>query len=292
MHSHKLNLPTRFRLISLALAALLTAGVVAAQNATPVDPVGTDGGMVRFINLAPNATPVSLAFSNDDGAAVALSEFESLAYGEYTDYVPMPAGGYDLTITVGDSSTQLPAGYTAPYTVAAPNRLDIGGDGYYTVAIMGLLVPETFEDTENTNDGFLGWLGDLFGGDGAADRDALGLRVEILDDDLHAGFGAEEGRVRVVHAAPGLAPVDLVSAGDRGVVGGGIAYGDISGYHTLGAGELGLALRGADSDAELADLSTHTLESGQNHTVFLIGTPFEGVPLQTVVLSAPPVATQ
>ena len=227
----------------VALAAVLLAGVAVAQNAQPVDPVGADNGMVRFLNLAPNATPVTLALSNDDGAVVALTEFESLAYGAQTAYIPVPAGGYDMTITVGDSSTQLPAGYTAPYVVSAPNRLDVGDGGYYTVAVLGLLVPENFDDT--SDDGFLGWLRDLFGGDTPADRDALALRVEVLDDDVYADFGADEARVRVVHAAPGAAAVDLVSTSDRGVVASGIAFDEVSGYHTLATGELGLTLRGA-----------------------------------------------
>ena len=272
----------------VALAAVLLAGVAVAQNAQPVDPVGADNGMVRFLNLAPNATPVTLALSNDDGAVVALTEFESLAYGAQTAYIPVPAGGYDMTITVGDSSTQLPAGYTAPYVVSAPNRLDVGDGGYYTVAVLGLLVPENFDDT--SDDGFLGWLRDLFGGDTPADRDALALRVEVLDDDVYADFGADEARVRVVHAAPGAAAVDLVSTSDRGVVASGIAFDEVSGYHTLATGELGLTLRGADSDVELADLSSYMLEPGRNHTVFLIGTPFEGVPLEALVLSDAPVA--
>lgn len=289
MQNPNRNVYARFmRAGILALATLLLAGVVAAQNAEPVDPVGGDRGMVRFINLAPNATPVTLSLSNNDGAVVAFTEFEGLAYGAQTAYVPVPVGDYDMTIAVGDEATQLPVGFTAPYVVAAPNRLNVGDGGYYTVAVLGLLVPETFDDT--SDDGFLGWLRDLFGGDAPANRDALALRVEVLDDDLHANFNADEARVRVVHAAAGAAAVDLVSASDRGVVASGIGFGEVSGYHTLATGELGLNLRAADSDLELANLSTHTLEPGRNHTVFLIGTPFEGVPLEAVLLTDLPVA--
>lgn len=283
------NIPARLRLGLLALIVLVMAGAAAAQNAEPVDPVGTDRGMVRFVNLSPNATPVTLSLANNDGAVVALTEFEGLAYGAQTAYVAVPAGGYDMTLTVGDETSQLPVGFTAPHVTSAPNRLDVGDGGYYTVAVLGLLVPETFDDAD-PNDGFLGWLGDLFGGDAPADRDVLGLRVEVLDDDLNASFGADEARIRVVHAAPGATAVDLVSSSDRGVVASGIAFGEVSGYHTVGANELGLSLRGADSEIELANLSTQTLGVGSSHTVFLIGTPFEGVPLEAVVLSDVPVA--
>jgi hypothetical protein len=194
-----------------------------------------------------------------------------------------------MTINVGDESTQLPAGFTAPYVISAPNRLDVADGGYYTVALVGLLVPENFED--DGADGFVGWLRDLFGGDTPADRDALALRVMVLDDDLHANFAADEARVRVVHAAPGAAAVDLVSTSDRGVVASAVNFGDVSGYHTLGSGEMGLSLRGAGSDAEIANLSTFTLDLGTSHTVFVIGTPFEGVPLEAKVFSEAPVVT-
>src|SRR5690606_28738729 len=151
------------------------------------------------------------------------------------------------------------------------------------------LVPETCDDTPDDDEGIVGWLRGLFGGDSPADRDALGLRVLVLDDDLHTSFEADEARVRVVHAAPGTAAVDLVSSSDRGVVASGIAFGEVSGYHTIGATETGLSLRAADSDAELGTLSTHTISTGSNHTVFLVGTPFEGVPLEAKVFSDAPV---
>jgi len=283
--THVRNAATRLLVLA---AALLISGAL-AQETEPVDPVGADRGMVRFVNLSPNAAPVTLSFANDDGAVLAMTELDGLAYGAQTEYLPVPAGGYDMTITVGDENSQLPVGFTAPYVTAAPNRLDVADGGYYTVALIGLLVPETFDDTPDDDEGIVGWLRDLFGGDTPADRDALGLRVLVLDDDLHASLEADQARVRVVHAAPGTAPVDLVSSSDRGVVASGIAFGDVSGYHTVASAETGLTLRAEGSDAELGTLSTQSITTGTNHTVFLIGTPFEGVPLEAKVFSDAPV---
>jgi len=273
------------------MIALLLGAAIAQQATPPVDPARTETGMVRFVNLSPNATPVTFALSNADGVVVTMAAEEALAYGAQSDYYEVPAGEYEMTVSVGDASSQLPPGFTAPYLVVAPNDLGVADDSYQTVVVMGLLVPETFDDVDDES-GFVGWLRDLFGGDTPADRDALGLRVEVLDDDLGAEFGAGEGRVRVVHAAPGATAVDLVSLGDAGVVAGDVAFGQVSGFHTLEADDLSLAVRATGSDAELANLSTQSLGAGSSHTIFLIGTPFEGVPLEAKVLTSAPLATQ
>lgn len=280
------------RTVAAAMAIiLLPAALAQTAPVTPVQPTSADTAMVRFVNLAPNASPVTVALSNEDGAVIALDELVSVPYGAATAYLPLPAGDYEMTVTVGDANTPLPPGFTAPYSAVDPNGLAVSGARHYTVVMLGLLVPETFEDGA-TDEGFFGWLSNLFSGDDPVNRDALALRVEVLDDDLDATFDADQARVRFVHAAPGAAAVDLVAAGDRGVVDGGVNFGNVSGYHTLAAGETNLALRGAGSDAELVDLTGQAFGTGTNHTVFLIGTPFEGVPLDTIVLSDPPTAAQ
>lgn len=272
----------------MAVALSFAGLAIAQQPSAPLTQPAEGHALVRFVNLAPNATPISVALTHEDGGAVALTALDALPYGGNSDYHELRAGTYDMTISVGDASSQLPPGFTAPYLVAAPDRLSVSEGGYYTVALMGLLLPENFEDTSADDDGFFGWLRGLFGGDTPADRDALALRVEVFDDDLNTDFAADEARVRLIHAAPGAAPVDLVSASDRGVIIGGVAFGDVSGYHVLAGNELGLSLRAAGSEAEVSDLAAHALSVGNSHTVFLIGTPFEGVPLQTLVYSNMP----
>src|SRR5690606_3206180 len=79
---------------TLLVAGTLTSTAVAQETTQPVDPVGTERGMVRFVNLSPNASPATLSLSDDDGAVVAPTEFEGLSFGAETDYLPVPVGGY------------------------------------------------------------------------------------------------------------------------------------------------------------------------------------------------------
>ncbi len=279
--------PGKAVLAWLLALVLALAGLALAQTqepVEPVDPVGEGTAMVRFVNLSPNADPAQISLTNSDGAVVSLMGLDDLPYGEASSYLPVPAGSYDLTVTVGAADGgDLPLGVAQPFVGSAPQGTTFSDDGRYTVALIGLIVPESFDDDGNDT-GFWGWLRNLFGSD-AANRDALALRIEVLTDDAATDFPAEEARVRVVHAAPGLAPIDLVASGDRGVVVGNLVFGETSGYQTLAASETLLELRASDSQVVLLDLSDDPVDVGSVHTVFVIGTPVEDMPVDALVFA-------
>jgi uncharacterized cupredoxin-like copper-binding protein len=159
----------------------------------------------------------------------------------------------------------------------------------YTVAIIGLVLPgEALDGAEEG--GFFAWLRGLFAGDDPADRDVLALRFEVIEEDLDAFVAPDAARIRVVHAAPGSAHLDVAVAGERGTLVRDLDFGDLSRYVTLQAADTTLEVRPTGSRAVALDLSGIDLGLGMIHTIFITGTPIEEVPLEAVVLSDTPTA--
>jgi hypothetical protein len=239
-----------------------------------------EDAMLRLAQLSPNAEEVSITLTTDDDvAAPALDELEDLDYGEVSDYQVVPSGGYTVTITASNEEE----------TVTLEESINLSADNHYTLAVIGLVLAGLDLEEEAAEGGFLDWLRGLFTGEDARDRDALGLRVELFDDDLDAVFGIDEARLRLVHAAPGLGDIDLVSTAEAedAVVIGGVSFGEASGFENVTATQ-NLEIHPAGSRAVLVDLSDAEIETGQVSTVFLIGTPVEEMPHEAVVVSDAP----
>jgi uncharacterized cupredoxin-like copper-binding protein len=184
---------------------------------------------------------------------------------------------------------------TRPGTVelvapALDQTITFRANRFYTVAIIGLVLPQEALETEE-NGGFFAWLRGLFTGDDPADRDVLALRFEVLEDDMDAFIEPDATRIRVVHAAPGTASLDVAVAGERGTLARDIDFGNVSRNVNLGAGETMLEVRPTGSRAVALDLAEVDLGFGMIHTIFIVGTPIEEVPLEAVVLSDTPIAS-
>ena len=174
-------------------------------------------------------------------------------------------------------------------TPAIEQTLNFGANRHYTVAIIGLVLPEEVHEVEE-EDGFFDWLRRLFTGEDPADPDILGIRFELLEDDMEAFIDPDQARIRAVHAAPGSANMDVAVAGERGTLVRNVGFGDVSRYVNLEAGETMLEVRPTGSRVVALDLSQVDFELGMIHTIFVTGTPIEAVPLEAVVLSDRPVA--
>lgn len=260
--------------IVLALFSLLwlTAG---AQDAAqePAEAVA----MVRAIHLSPNAPEVSLTLAGtaEDGAVVAPDEFSALSYQDSTEYVQLPAGEYTATVS-------------AEGAPVLEQTVSFGADTAYTLTALGLVLPGEDAEADEGGDGFFDWLQGLFGGDDDQ-RDALALRLEVIQDDLDRSLLEGETSLRAVHASPGTEAIDIAFENERGSLIGGLSYGEASRYVTteLLEGEGHLVVRIAGSSAVALDLSDVGLEPGTVNTILVTGTSLEDAPLSAIVLSNP-----
>lgn len=288
------------RLMTAMVTALLFSLVVAQE--TTQDPAEVQGvAMVRLVQLSPNATDVSVSFiaEEDEVSEAAPDEFAGLAYGETTDYMQVPAGDYRLSVrATGESEL----GETE---ISYEVEENFSAGSYTTLAVLGLVLPEEEFETDDEDEGFFAWLTGLFTGDDPGDRDALALRVESYADELTTPLEPNEVRLRVVHASPGTAEVDIVTEedGEDNVLISNLSYADASGYETLEQTPTQLEIRLAGSDATALDLletpedpeladngaTDAQLEGGMVHTIFITGTVVEEVPLEALILSDAPV---
>jgi hypothetical protein len=266
----------RFASLLLAVALGFTTNGLAQQAQEPAEPgavprPGVAESMVRFVNVSPNADVIRIMLV--DGNGVAAHESVEVGYLETTEYMPVFEGSYDVVVeTAGVDGAEVTQRVLEEGLGYSPGL-------YYTIAIIGLVMPE---DETDRDEGFFAWLQDLF----TDDRPELGLRAVKLDDlTTHAGrVGNVE--VRLLHAAPGTDDVDLVIVheGSVGVLGT-ASYGDVTNYDDYPPGAGTLQIRASGSDLVIVDLQDVDLSEDMIHTVILAGTPIEDVPLEAVVLS-------
>ena len=283
----------------------LFVAIVAAGYALAVQPVPpAEYAMVRFVHLSPNAeaADVMLMRTNTESVLMTPAGLKAMVFGSTTEYVRVPSGEYAVMLAVGDARavgdvagpaepSAVPEVEGSPLDPAAPalsETLTFRADRHYTVAILGLVLPRDARGTE-VESGFFAWLSALFSGGDPADRDALALRYEVLQDDPEATIDPDVARVRVVHAAPGTTSVDVAVVGERGTLVRDLKFGEASRTVTLRADETALEVRPTGSRAVALDLADVELALGGTHTVFIAGTPIEKMPLQVVVLSDAPV---
>jgi uncharacterized surface protein with fasciclin (FAS1) repeats len=316
------------RSIPFAAVLILMTSAAFAQETVPAQPVPDpvhEMAMVRFAHFSPNAPGVSIElYPTNDEQAVALApdELMNLSYGDYSGYMQIPAGEYRIVVNVAagattteaeteeaeaaeeaeaeeaeteEQQTDRPEGVQERDVTDLPGALErthtFGGNTYYTVAILGLVIPEAFEEAEGEGEGgFFDWLRNLFTGADPADHDELAIRIEVYDDDLWSNVEPGEARIRAVHAAPGTAAIDVAVVGERGSIIGGLNFGEVSRWHTVEENLGNLEVRLAGSRAKLKSLEDVGLEAGMINTIFVIGTTVEDVPIEVVVLSDAPQA--
>lgn len=300
----------------VVLALLPLFGMTAAQETQ-----APEAAFVRVAHLSPNAPEVgiSLTSTEEGGQNLTPEELTGLSYRDVTGYLEVPAGEYDVT-------TETPEGNLV-------ETLSFGAGSYYTVAALGLVIPENLGEQadDQEEDGFFSFFGNLFG-DGA-ERDSLELQLVSYDDELPlSALGAQPlapvtdpaatapaapadpaaapvdpaadplgapaavpqfARVRLVHAAPGTAPISLVNVtgtaedGEANTIVGDLAFADASSYNDLEPAEAtGLEVRIDGSAAAILTLEDVSLSADEVYTLFVIGTPVEEAPIETLLLGS------
>lgn len=279
MRRRKYPLPMLALTLVLLAAAALTN--VAAQEAEPPpteeQPVPeANQAMVRFLHAAPNAQVDRVILEGESGT-VEPEAFAGLSFGEMSDYVPVLVDRYEVGISVAGGGEE---GALIEARTETVNPL-VGE--YYTIALVGLVNPE--QAAEQEEGGFLEWLQGLF----TSDDDAFAMRTLVINDGHTAGIRQDEAEVRIAHLAPGVDEVELVAVQEDGEANvlHTVGYGDVSGFGLVQPAAATLEIRAAGSEAVVLDVSDVDLSTGMGHTLFLIGTPVEQVPLELMVVSNP-----
>ena len=260
------------------LFAISVLFVASAQEAAPpaeptVDPLAVvEGALVRFVHASPNAGPASVVLTSSTAGLDERHVIE-MEYMASTEYRRLPEGRYEITVE--------PFGQDGDGMVMAEQLHTIPG-GVYTVALVGLVLDEP-EDEVGPGNGLLDWIQGLF----TADRPELALRALVLDDAGGAVAGPDWVAYRVVHAAPGTDRVELVHVRDDDAdVLATVSYLDASTFSDVAPDVGTLEVRAAGTTATIDALSDVHHAPGRIHTVFLVGTPIEEMPLQTLVVTA------
>lgn len=258
-------------------AADPTTPIAPAVPPTTAEEPEPTTAFVRVVQLSP-ASNVDVVLTPEEEGLTTL-DLSGIEYGATSGYQAVEPGTYLINATVPDSQDAL----------FDPSSETFNAGNYYTVTISGLQVPSDTEDTDD-GEGFGGWLRNLFGGDG--NGDALAIRATTYQDEVRTD--ATDTRVRIIDAAPGSPALDVVvidANGERSVLANDMTFGDDSGTQNIDDLITGLELTAADSAAVALDLSGH-LPLHTDSTVFIIGTSFEGVPIDVLVLPNGPAADE
>jgi hypothetical protein len=260
-------------LVSIALAAAGAAAFAVVAPALPDDEREPPYAMVRFVHASPNAEIEELFLLDADGNVISLEVQTELEYLDVTPFVAVPPADYEVVVHLAGSNERPAAEVVLPQSFGT-----IGGRSY-TVALIGLVMPETLEDPD---EGFVAWLQDLF----AADPPDPSLQTMVLNGIRATPVPAGETDVRIAHAAPGTDSIDLVIVHPEDTSGvlATVSFGESSGYTTVVPTAGTLELRVAGSEAALIDLSGHELATGTRYAILLAGTPVEDVPLRVLLL--------
>ena len=271
-------------LLSLGFAFAMFANAQADPPPTEPGAVplpGPNQAMVRLVHASPN-TEVDRVVLTDAGA-VGHHEFTDIEYLDATEYVPVLAGSYDIVVELAPTDDA-----RAAHVVERQTLTTIVGN-YYTIVLTGLALPG---EVVGTDDGFLAWLEELF----TAERQDLSVFPMVLDDLTQIALLANEAEVRLVHAAPGVEPIELFFVGpaatDQFLHR--EAYGNWSPHNRIFPAQGHLQLRMADTNVVLMDLDDVDIQAGMIHTVIVTGTPIEDEPLRAIIVSNPwvdPIAT-
>ncbi len=277
---------TGWKRASVLAGMVLAAGLVTTALAQDAEPPAApesqpipeaNEAMVRFLHAAPNAEVDGLVLVGEAGN-VEPEAFTGLSYGQITDYVAVPLGDYEVSIAL--TSVE---GEEAGTAIAQGERLAPFAGEYYTIALIGLVDPGD-EEQEDTG-GFFGWLQGLFTGD----DDSFAMRTMVINDAVTTGVTQDEAEIRIAHLAPGVEELALVGVQEDGEVVEvhTVTYGNVSGFGAIQPPAASMELRVAGSEAVVFDLADLEVSTGLSHTLYVIGTPVEQVPLDVILVSNP-----
>lgn len=193
---------------------------------------------IRAVHLAPDAPQVEVLV-NGTGTGV------QLAFTEFSDYLVVQAGTYELAVAVPNSTTPV-AGQV--FTLEAE-----AGKSYSALAT-GLLTPAT---------------------------PAQEFTLRGLEDDLTPASG-NNAKVRVIHAAPDAPNVDVLANGAILQPLENVPYFTASSYLTVPAGSYDLEVNVTETPTTVIDLPATVLDAGSIYTV--IATDVLPAPLTPVLI--------
>ena len=196
---------------------------------------------VRVVHASPDAPKVDILVGPAGGPPPQVA-IEALPYGQYTDYIPLPAGTYNAAINVSGTSTQV---------IALPLTVEDGMA--YTVVAAGF----------------------------ATAGKSPGFRVFAVPETRTDDPPESAAYIRFIHAAPSVPAVSVYAlpyayATARGVdplvpV---LPFGATTGYQRVPAGTYFGRLTPADSKSIVADAGRITLPSRAVRTVIALDTGF------------------
>ena len=266
-----------------AAAGTETGGALSpAQTATPTAAQQTlpDTAQVRVIHLSPNAPVVDISLTStlEGGETLTPEALTGLSYEASTDYLDVPVGDYTVSVT-------------SEGTPVLEEEMNFAPGISYTLAAIGLVLPNEDAEAEEEGGGFVGFIQDLFSG--GSEPDTLSLKLLRLEDTLLAPMVEGDTLIRLVHAAPGTDAVDLTvtnpeDAVERQNVIDNVAFGEASGYTSLAEGFSEPAVTIAGSEAVAFDLAETAFERGTVNTLFVTGTALEQAPLKVIAFSDAP----
>lgn len=260
--------------------------------------VPRDIAWARLVNVAPNADNIRIEFrpmaeltedeaTTEEVPVITPEAMTGLDYMESTGYLEITAGDYLVSLVADER-------------VYAEHNIRFDAHTWTTLAAMGLIPPDV-EVQDQPEDEFSSWLGGLFTGEDAVYDNELALHLEVISNERAVAFTANDAILRMVHAAPGTPPIELVhsdaptdaaatTANDTTVLIDDLIYRAVSDHRTYTATQTTdhLELRLADSNVTLLDLSETDLEPGRIHTIFVTGTPVEELPIKALILSDDP----
>lgn len=268
------------RIITTTITAIAAATLLFAAGAQQADPPALpqdpplptfDEAMVRFVHVSPNAGPVEVSLATaDDG--VAERHVVALDYLETTEYQSVREGSFEVLVRTAARDGE---------AVVLAEQVHTARGGHYTIALLGLVLDDVEAETAD-DEGFLAWLQGLF----TPDRPELALRALVLDDVGVAGVGPSDTAFRVVHAAPGTDTLAFVHVHDDGAdTLASVSYGESTGAIDVLPETGSFELRAEGADTTIAEVTGVEHEPGRINTVFMVGTPIEEVPLETIVVS-------
>ncbi len=239
------------------LAAVVVVLVVVAGGASAVG----YSAYVRVVQLSPNAlsVDVKLLSTLESATLVVPADWQDMHYLAVSPWIEVVPDEYQLLVTVDD--------------IVLTKRLTLNPDMFYTVDLSGLTIPDELSELAATGLDRSFWQTLLEFVVGQDPTHVMLFQPRVFMDDftfVHDG----EIRVRLVHAAPGLEPVDLAVKGERGSVIHDVLYGQASPYAELRLGEpLEVRLAGSRVAIDSEELVQTVMQPGFVHTIFIAGSP-------------------
>ena len=200
---------------------------------------------VRVVHASPDAPKVDILLGVAGGPAPQIA-IEALPYGEYTDYIEVPAATYNAAINVSGTDTQV---------IALPLTLENGMS--YTVVAIGF----------------------------AGGNKTPSFRVTAVPETRTDAPPQDFSYIRFVHAAPSVPDVSVyalpfafATARNSNALVPSLPFGVTTGYERVPAGNYFARLTPVGSKTILADAGRLTLPSQSVRTVVALDTGFLVLP--------------